>query len=329
MSLFSDFKRWVTVWALTFAFSFPKASTPRRVIYFLRLFLFQGRRDWIHKDETHGYWIAEDLKKNAKREAIQDRISEANIIILWVPGGGFRFDLGQLYTSTFATWMRALDADKNIKSMVFVADYKHGPDNLFPAAIKDVGDTYHWLTETLNIDPKKIIIGGDDAGVAIALDTLLNKIDPSKKPAGMICASPYTGLEAGGESWRTNLGLDILNENSITRMENAYMGIESEDEVIEYEGGLSPFAYLRDSVDLGSLLPSRMLVYLGGKEVLLEEGGLLANRAARSGVQVMVVQEPSGIHLWSMLPDIFIKQDDVKQYAVDRFVDFVAGTIKK
>lgn len=141
MSWFIDFKRWVTVWALTFAFSFPEASAPRRAIYFLQMFLFRGRRDWIHKDESHGYWIAEDLKKNAKREAIQDRISEANVIILWVPGktyiytntqmhiliqyigGGFRFDLGKLYTSTFATWMRALDADKGIKSMVFVADY--------------------------------------------------------------------------------------------------------------------------------------------------------------------------------------------------------------
>lgn len=206
---------------------------------------------------------------------------------------------------------------------------EHGPENLFPAAIKDIGNTYQWLTDTLNIDPKKIIIGGDDAGVAIALDTLLNKIDPSKKPAGMICASPYTGLEAGGESWRTNLGLDVLNENSITRMENCYMGIEKDDEILEYEDGLSPFVYLRDSVDLGAILPGRMLFYLGGKEVLLEEGGLLANRAARSGIQVMVVQEPSGVHLWSMLPDVLIQQDDVKQYVVDRFVDFVVGTIKK
>ncbi|KAG2237209.1 Alpha/Beta hydrolase protein [Thamnidium elegans] len=327
--MFLDFKRWVTTWALTFAFSFPSANYPRRVIQLLQLFFYRARTDWIHK-EKFGYWIAEDLKKNAKREAIQDRISEANVIILWVPGGGFRFDLGKLYTSTFATWIRALEADKGIKSMVFVADYKRGPEELFPAAIKDIGEIYHWLVETLQIDPKKIIIGGDDAGVAIALDTLLNKIDPSKKPAGMICASPYTGLEAGGESWRANLGLDVLNENSITRMENCYLGIENDDDdIIEYEGGLSPFAYLRESVQLGSILPGRMLFYLGGKEVLLEEGGILANRASRSGIQVMVVQEPSGIHLWSMLPDVLIKDEQVRQYVVDRFVEFVEGTIKK
>lgn len=83
--MFLEFKRWVTTWALTFAFSFPTASYPRRVIQLLQLFFYRARNDWIHK-EKFGYWIAEDLKKNAKREAIQDRISEANLILLWVPG---------------------------------------------------------------------------------------------------------------------------------------------------------------------------------------------------------------------------------------------------
>lgn len=83
--MFLEFKRWVTTWALTFAFSFPTVNYPRRVIQFLQLFFYRARTDWIHK-EKFGYWIAEDLKKNAKREAIQDRISEANLILLWVPG---------------------------------------------------------------------------------------------------------------------------------------------------------------------------------------------------------------------------------------------------
>lgn len=86
MSLFQDFKRWITLWALTFAFTFPKADYPRKVIKLLQMFLYRGRSSWIHHDETHGYWIAEDLKKNAKREAIQDRISEADVIFLWIPG---------------------------------------------------------------------------------------------------------------------------------------------------------------------------------------------------------------------------------------------------
>lgn len=195
--------------------------------------------------------------------------------------------------------------------------------------MKDISETYNWMINELNIDPKKIILGGDDVGTAIGLETLLHKIDPALRPAGMIMASPYTGLEAGGESWRANLGSDILNENSITRMENCYLGPENEEEDNEYEDGLTPFAYLRESTQLGNMLPGRMLVYLGGKEVLLDEGGLIASRAARSGVQVVMVQEPSGIHLWPMFPDIFIKDQSARQNVIDRLVDFVAGTIKK
>lgn len=201
-----------------------------------------------------------------------------------------------------------------------------GPEHIFPAAIKDIAETYDWLINTMNVDPKKVIIGGDDAGVAIALDTLFIKIAPEQRPAGMICASPYTGLEAGGESWRANLGKDIINENSVTRMEEAYLGPEADD--IEYESDLRPFVYLRNTVELGSFLPSRLLIYLGGKEVLLEEGGLLASRARNSGVQVMVVQEPNGVHLWSMLPDILIKDDYSRQNAIDRFVEFVSLVCK-
>jgi acetyl esterase/lipase len=137
----------------------------------------------------------------------------------------------------------------------------------------------------------------------------------------MICVCPYTGLEAGGESWRDNLGKDILNENSMTRMEECYLGPEDS----EYEGGLSPFTYLDKSMVIGSFVPKRMLVYLGGKQVLLEEGGILASRAGSSGVQVMVVQEPSGIHLWPMFANDLVEDINVRQNAVDKLVEFVSS----
>jgi hypothetical protein len=86
MSLFQNFKCWITLWVLNFAFSFPKSDYPRKAIHYLQMFLYRSRSDWIHKEESRGYWIAEDLKRNAKREAITDRISEANVIILWIPG---------------------------------------------------------------------------------------------------------------------------------------------------------------------------------------------------------------------------------------------------
>lgn len=212
-----------------------------------------------------------------------------------------------------------------------------GREHLFPAAVKDIADTYDWLIHTLQIDPNKIIIGADDAGAAVALDALMLKIPSEFKPAAMICASPYIGLEAGGESWRNNLSKDILNEKAITHMENNYLKPEEENEdeddytvpEAKYEDGLSPFEYLKSDVEVGSCLPKRMLLFLGGQEVLLDEGGYLASKARQGGVQVVVVQEPTGKHLWSMLPDILAEETHVKQTVCDRLVEFVSNCIHK
>ncbi|CAO3702126.1 unnamed protein product [Rhizopus stolonifer] len=284
---------------------------------------------------SRGYWIAENFKYDTKKEAIADRIMEANVILFWIPGGGFRFDPSRLYVPTFATWMRALETEKGLKSMVFIPNYRR--EQLFPAAIKDIADAYDWLINTLQVDPNKVIIGADDAGVAIALDTLMLKIPSEIKPTAMICASPYTGLEAGGESWRNNLGKDMLTEKSIIYMENNYMKQEKENEdeydytvpELEYEDNLSPFGYLNSSTPMGSFLPNRMLIYLGGHEVLLDEGGAFASKAREGGIQVIVTQEPTGIHLWSMLPDVLSSESHIKQNVTDRFVEFVSGVLRK
>ncbi|KAI8986973.1 Alpha/Beta hydrolase protein [Pilobolus umbonatus] len=314
--MWTRFKQWLTSWTLSFCLVFPNTSLARKMIHMLQVVFFKERLDWIVR-EPRGYWVAEDLKKDAKREAISDRVSESDIIVLWIPGGGFRYDFGRFYTGTFATWIRALEADKRIKSMFFVADYTR--ENVFPAAVKDIAYTYEWLIETYNVDPSKIIIAGDDVGVAIVLDTLKLKIDKDKRPAGMICVSPYTGLEAGGESWRYNLGGDLINENAISRMEAAYLGPEGS----RYEDDLLPFEYLDKEVQLGSFLPKKLLVYLGGKEVLLDEGGLFASRAMQTGVTVQVVQERSGIHLWPLFPDIFVNDITTRQNIIDKFTCFV------
>jgi hypothetical protein len=85
MSIFQRIKSWITVIVFTFAFTFPKATYIQKVIDYLQIIFFRQRSDWIH-EESRGYWIAEDLKYNTKKEAIADRIMEANVIFFWIPG---------------------------------------------------------------------------------------------------------------------------------------------------------------------------------------------------------------------------------------------------
>ncbi|KAI9495063.1 Alpha/Beta hydrolase protein [Zychaea mexicana] len=306
MEFFWVLRRWFITFLLRVAFSWGNRNHSARIIQFLG-FLLPFNRRWVREDTDHGTWIAEDIA-GSKKEAISDRLEESNVVIMWVSGGGFRFDMTLLYIRVWITWIRALEADKNMRCVIFVPKYKTG--HPFPAAVNGVKAAYDWLVNTMHIPTSKLIIGGDDAGAAVALD-LMHLHKP--KFAGAIFASPYTGLEAGGESWRANMDIDFMTAAAVDRMEESYIP----------EEGDQPFRYLPDQVDLATSLPRHMLITVGGNEVLLDEAGYLASRARAGGVAVTLCQAPDQTHLWSMLPDVLVQDVNVRQNAVDHFVRFV------
>lgn len=135
--------------------------------------------------------------------------------------------------------------------------------------------------------------------------------------AGAVFSSPYTGLEAGGESWRANGDVDYVTAAAIERMEESYIPSEGEQ----------PFRYLPSQVNMATCLPRKMLVIVGGNEVLLDEAGYLASRARDGGVQVTLLQSPDQIHLWSMLGPVVVDDRKALQNAIDHTVQFVADVV--
>ncbi|KAI9322507.1 Alpha/Beta hydrolase protein [Dichotomocladium elegans] len=307
MDFFWSLRRWIILFLLRITFSWHNQNACRRFVKLLS-FLLPFDQKWVQVEDDRGMWIAEDIG-DAKKEAISDAIASSHVVLLWVPGGGFRVDLSQLYIKTFATWIRALEADKNMKCTIFVAKYRLGPEHPFPAAVDDLKSTYEWLVNTVHVPPSKLIVGADDAGASVVLDLLY-----LHKPQfqGAVFASPYTGLEAGGDSWRANGGVDYLNAAAIDRMEESYIPQEGEQ----------PFRYLPAEVDLGSFLPRNVLITVGGNEVLLDEAGYIASRARESGARVTLVQSPEQLHLWAMLASAIVEDVHVRQYALDQLVVF-------
>ncbi|KAI7852037.1 Alpha/Beta hydrolase protein [Circinella umbellata] len=314
MEFFWAFRRWVITFLLKLAFAWRKQSHCTQIVKLIS-FLIPFNRQWIRVDNEHGTWIAEDIAGD-KKEAIADRIEQSDAVIMWVPGGGFRFDLSLLYIRVFIQWIRALEADKNLKCIIFVPKYRTAPKYQFPIAVNDIKTTYEWLTNTMHIPTSKLLIGSDDSGAALSLD-LIHLHQP--KFAGGIFASPYTGLEAGGESWRSNMEMDFFTAAAVDRIEENY---------IPEEGDQQPFRYLPDQIDLATHLPKRILITVGGNEVLLDEAGYLSSRARHGGINVTLLQAPEQIHLWSMLPDILVKDINVRQNAVDHLVRFVEQCVR-
>ncbi|ORZ01626.1 Alpha/Beta hydrolase protein [Syncephalastrum racemosum] len=305
-TMWSSFRAWLVLFLLRFAFTWGQYEYLQKIVNILG-YLVPTEKNWTLPDEK-GVWIAEDITK-AKKEDLADRIAASDIVILWVPGGGFRMNLGSLYQHTFKAWARILESDKQIKCMFFVPNYRTSPEYRFPAAIDDIKETYQWLIETMQVPAQKLLIGGDDAGAALAIDAMYTH---ALHVPGAIFASPYTGLEAGGESWRENMTNDWLNAAAL-----------------HPEGGAQPFRYLgQNQKPLSSCVPPRMLIMVGGHEVLLDEAGYLAAAGREGGAAVTLFQAPSQVHLFSLLGFVFGDMNAWQQ-SVDYVASFVSDICNK
>lgn len=145
MTFFWSLRRWIILFLLRIALSWRSHGHARRIVKFLN-FLLPFDRSWVCNQDDRGMWIGEHVS-NEKKEALEDRVANSDIVLLWVPGtignflqsilahlfllpslgGGFRCDLSPLYVKTWTTWIRALEADKNMKCTIFVAKYSKYP----------------------------------------------------------------------------------------------------------------------------------------------------------------------------------------------------------
>ncbi|KAL0081400.1 Alpha/Beta hydrolase protein [Phycomyces blakesleeanus] len=314
-------RSWITTGLLRVAFTIPSTHNARLIVHVLAKLFFGYDSTWV-KTEEHGFWVGRDIR-DMKREELDDRLENSARVVFWVPGGGFRFNLGLLYVPTFINWLTALD-DKGLPSTFFVAKYRHGPHHLFEDVIQDLTQAYDWLVYTMNVPAHKIVLGADDAGVAALVDTLLSCTQPEDRPDGIVCVSPYTGLEAGGNSWQNNASYDYIRPVALARMEDSYLIPEDMPQV----NSETAFKLFTTTLPLADALPHRMLILVGGHEVLLDDAGLLAEKARKHGLQVTLVQVPEQVHLWPLLGNIVVKDPEVIQKTTERFVDFVGYSRK-
>lgn len=108
-----------------------------------------------------------ELKLRIYRPAEADHHLPA---LLYIHGGAFV--LGSLATEDERCQQYALHA----KCVVVAIDYRLAPEHPFPAAFDDCIDALRWMhgeARTLDIDPRRIAIGGNSAGGTLAASVAL------------------------------------------------------------------------------------------------------------------------------------------------------------
>ncbi len=170
-----------------------------------------------------------------------------------------------------------------------VPDYRLAPRHRFPAAVDDAEAAYRDLLDA-GTEPGRIVVSGDSAGGGLAVALLLRLRDRDlPQPAGAVLFSPYTDLEHTGSSIRRNYRTDYLPL------------VEPVRPNFEYLGDADPRHPLASPIwaDLTGLAP--LLVFAGGREMILDDSVRLVKRARDAGVDVAFHLEGDMYHVWPAL----------------------------
>ncbi len=165
----------------------------------------------------------------------------------------------------------------------FAVDYRMPVDHPFPTGLDDCVDAYRWLLESY--EPKKIAIAGGSAGGGLAAALTLKIRDMGlPMPGAVVLATPESDLTESGDSFETNIHVDVVMTKRLT------------DSIALYANGhdlrdpyLSPFFG-----DFTKGFPPTFL-NCGTRDVFLSNTVLLHRKLRRAGI-------PAELHVWEGMP---------------------------
>lgn len=174
------------------------------------------------------------------------------------------------------------------RATAFVPAYRLAPQHKFPAAVEDAEAAYLGLLE-MGVEPGRLILAGDSAGGGLACALLQRLRNGGKpQPAGAVLFSPYTDLEHTAASIQKNAATDYLPLGPIIA-NTFYLG-EADPKHPE----ASPI-----HGDYTGVAP--MLVFAGGREMILDDSVRLVARAEADGAAVTLRIEDDMFHVWPAL----------------------------
>ncbi len=210
--------------------------------------------------------------------------ADAERAILFFHGGGFQIGSVESHRSLMAN----IAAGTGCR--VLGIDYRLAPEHRFPAPLEDALAAYDWLIAQ-GFAPERVALAGDSAGGGLAVSLLLAlKARGAPLPAAAAVMSPWTDMEATGESYVTRSAADPIHQRAtIAALARAYLGRSGDPR--------NPLASPIHG-DLAGLPP--LLVQVGDRETVLDDARMLADRARAAGVEVTLEIWDGMIHVFQL-----------------------------
>jgi epsilon-lactone hydrolase len=231
----------------------------------------------------------------APPEIQRERINASGVDVEWIRPSGVRVDRAILYLHGGGYIIGSVNSHRALIARIARAanvpalgvDYRRAPEHPFPAPVEDATAAFRWLLAN-GFSANQIAIAGDSAGGGLAVATLVAIRDAGfPLPACAVAMSPWTDLEALGESYITNRELDnMCHKRGILNLARLYLA------------GQNPRNPLAAPLyaDLHRLPP--LLIHVGEAETLLDDSTRIADRARAQGVEVELKK-------WTDMPHVF------------------------
>ncbi len=209
-------------------------------------------------------------------------------VILFFHGGGFQ--MGSI--ETHRALAAAIGAAAGCR--VLSVNYRLAPEHRFPAPLEDALAAFEWL-ETQGLEARDIALAGDSAGGGLAVSLMLAlKARGRALPAAAALMSPWTDMEARGQSFETRAAADPFHQRAmIQALARTYLGRAGDPR--------DPLASPIQG-DLAGLPP--LLIQVGDREAVLDDARILAERAHAAGVAARLEIWPAMFHVFQLYPEL-------------------------
>lgn len=193
-------------------------------------------------------------------------------VIVYYHGGGWVIATVDIYDAS------AMALAKKVKAIVASVEYRHAPENRFPAAHEDAFAAYKWALANaaqFGGDPARVAVAGESAGGNLAANVAIMARDGNvQKPLHMLLVYPVAGTDMNTPSY-------IENQNAMPLSKGA-MGWFVDKTLAKPDDAKSPMLNLTTMADLKGL-PSATVI-TDGIDPLMSEGKMLADKLKAAGV---------------------------------------------
>ncbi|KAI9302009.1 Alpha/Beta hydrolase protein [Cunninghamella echinulata] len=250
----------------------------------------------VDTPEVNGYWFIKDIYQHSNlHQYAEQSTSKADLVLLYIHGGGFRIGHSAMYTDTFIHIITKLEKDHNIKANILSIEYDLAPEANWLQMIDQCETAYNYLL-SLGVPSSKIFIGGDSAGGHLTA-MLLNRLYEKKQPLpnGGILISPLVCFDKFSPSYSNYRAFDCLPENML---EQDLSELFPELKQSNNQEVLNKYCPLYVSCEG---FPSILLTY-GQKERFANDCERYIAKLTKQGVNVEVITRHNEPHVYIVTP---------------------------